>query len=302
MTHATVAVPARLLSRAELAAAGFLARYTGLTREAYATDLRLLFEWCAQHELDALDDVTRAHLELFGRHLEHERGNAVASVLRRLSTVRCFYRCCVIDGTIGRSPAEYLRMPRLFVDDSRRLGLDRIELGALIAAARASTPTDAALITLLALLGLRVSEACAVRIEDYAATERGHRVLTLVGKGGKPATMPLPVPVARTLDACAGDRAGRLLLRRDGTPMTRKSAALVVARLAKRAGIGKHVTPHVLRHAYVTACLDAGVPLRDVQIAARHSDPRMTMRYDRARNNFDRHANYIVAGFIAGAA
>jgi hypothetical protein len=46
---------------------------------------------------------------------------------------------------------------------------------------------------------------------------------------------------------------------------------------------------------------DAGVPLRDVQIAARHADPRTTTRYDRARHNLDRHASYVVTAFIAGA-
>ena len=51
-----------------------------------------------------------------------------------------------------------------------------------------------------------------------------------------------------------------------------------------------------------SASFDAGVPLRDVQIAARHADPRTTTRYDRARNNLDRHASYIVAAFIAGGA
>ncbi len=71
--------------------------------------------------------------------------------------------------------------------------------------------------------------------------------------------------------------------------------------LAKRAGIKKRLSPHSLRHAFVTACLDAGVPLRDVQIAARHSDPWMTTRYDRARGDLDRHANYIVVGFIEGS-
>lgn len=156
---------------------------------------------------------------------------------------------------------------------------------------------------MLGLLGLRVNEACNVRIQDIHGLERGHRTLTLVGKGRKPATMPLPVPVARFLDAAAGDRElGPVLLRVDGSPMNRDSAARVVVRLAKKVGIKKHLTPHSLRHAYITACLDAGVPLRDVQIAARHSDPRMTTRYDRARGNLDRHANYIVAGFIAGAA
>jgi integrase/recombinase XerD len=46
--------------------------------------------------------------------------------------------------------------------------------------------------------------------------------------------------------------------------------------------------------------LDAGVPLRDVQIAARHADPRTTTIYDRRRENFDRHAAYVVVAFVAG--
>jgi integrase len=70
----------------------------------------------------------------------------------------------------------------------------------------------------------------------------------------------------------------------------------------RRAGIAKHVSPHTLRHAFITAALDAGVPLRDVQEAASHADPRTTMRYDRARTSLDRHATYIVAAFVAGAA
>jgi site-specific recombinase XerD len=71
---------------------------------------------------------------------------------------------------------------------------------------------------------------------------------------------------------------------------------------ARRAGIAKTVTPHTLRHAFITAALDAGVPLRDVQEAASHADPRTTMRYDRARGSLDRHAIYIVAAYVAGAA
>jgi integrase len=69
----------------------------------------------------------------------------------------------------------------------------------------------------------------------------------------------------------------------------------------KHAGIDKRISPHSLRHSFITAALDAGVPLRDVQEAASHADPRTTMRYDRARGNLDRHATYIVSTFIAGA-
>ncbi|MFQ6271139.1 tyrosine-type recombinase/integrase [Kutzneria viridogrisea] len=57
--------------------------------------------------------------------------------------------------------------------------------------------------------------------------------------------------------------------------------------------------PHMLRHTFVATMLDAGVDLRDVQIAARHADPRTTMRYDRARKNLDRHPNYVLAAYMA---
>ena len=79
-------------------------------------------------------------------------------------------------------------------------------------------------------------------------------------------------------------------------------AGRIVRKVARRAGIGTAVTPHTLRHAFITAALDAGVPLRDVQEAASHADPRTTMRYDRARGSLDRHATYIVSAYVAGAA
>jgi len=64
---------------------------------------------------------------------------------------------------------------------------------------------------------------------------------------------------------------------------------------SRRAGIQQH-------RAFITVALEAGVPLRDVQEAASHADPRTTMRYDRARTSLDRHATYIVAAYVAGAA
>jgi integrase/recombinase XerD len=75
-----------------------------------------------------------------------------------------------------------------------------------------------------------------------------------------------------------------------------------VRKAALRARIGKAVTPRTLCHAFITTALDARVPLRDVRKAASHADPRTTMRYDRARGSLDRHATYIVAAYVAGAA
>ncbi len=71
----------------------------------------------------------------------------------------------------------------------------------------------------------------------------------------------------------------------------------MVKGLARPAGISKRISRHSLRHSFITAALDTGVPLRDVQEAASHADPRTTMRYDLGRGSLDRHATYIVATF-----
>jgi site-specific recombinase XerD len=283
-----------------IAAAGFLARYSGSTRLAYTSDLNGWFAWCRERGL-AVFEVQRAHLELWAREMEEHRGLARATIGRRLCTVAGMYRFAVIDGRIDRSPADYVRRPKTS-SESTTLGLDRMELGAFIAQAAAAGPVDHAVACLLGLLGLRVGEACAINIEDLDFA-RGHRTVTVLGKGHKLAVIPLPPRVGRAIDQAANERrGGPLLLMRSGRRLDRHGATRIVRRLAKRAGIAKHISPHSLRHSFITAALDAGVPLRDVQIAARHADPRTTTRYDRARENLDRHASYIVTAFIAGAA
>lgn len=303
MPHATGTLAVPTTNHAHLYAAQFLARYTGPSRDLYGLRLRLFYDWCDAQGLDPITDITRPLLELYGRHLEENRGNAPSTVAGTFSTLKMFYRLLAVDQVIPASPAEYVRVPKVFHDDVKAVGLSRLELGSFIATARTISPDHAALAVLLGLLGLRVSEACNVQVDDFTTYERGHRVLHVIGKGRKPATMPLPPTVFRELDTCAEGREGQLLRRRDGlTPIDRFAAARMTVAIGKRAGIKKHVHPHVLRHSYITAALDAGVPLRDVQIAARHSDPRITTRYDRARHNLDRHANHTVAAFIAGGA
>jgi integrase/recombinase XerD len=282
-----------------LALAGFLAGYSGLTRDAYTLDLRQFVAWCAEHHV-VLFGARRADIECFARDLE-AAGRARATIARRLGTVTGFYRYAVEEGLIERSPAVHVRKPRLDYE-SHAVGLDRNEVGGLLVAAGLSGATEHALVSLLCLNGLRVSEAVGADIERLGL-ERGHRTLTITRKGGKVVTVPLAPRTARALDLVVGERCeGPILLGRDGNRLDRHAAARIVARLAGRAGIAKRVGPHTLRHAFITAALDAGVPLRDVQEAASHADPRTTMRYDRARVSLDRHATYIVAAFLAGAA
>ncbi len=162
---------------------------------------------------------------------------------------------------------------------------------------RPGPPAGHALISLPALNGLRVPEATGADIE-HLALERGHR--TLGRQGGHHPARAANRP---------GDRPGRRRAhRRAGVPGRGRPPAgparrrRIVRNTARRAGTGKAATPQTLRHAFITAALDAGVPLRDVQQAASHAGPRTTIRCDRARGSLDRHATYIVAAHVAGAA
>ena len=278
----------------QLAAAAFLARYGGRTLEAYRFDLRCFFQWVTDHGLDALA-ATRAHIELYRSSME-QRGLAAATIDRRLSTVCGYFRFAHIDGRIAANPAQYVRRPK--VQSPERHGMDRGELGRFLFTAEHYDHTHAALAVLLGLNGLRVTEACATNIEDLGL-ERGHRTLRITGKGNKPAMIPLVPRTARTIDLAVGERhEGPILVRRDGQRLDRRTAHRWVRSIGKRAGLGA-VHPHMLRAAFIMAALDAGVPLRDVQLAARHADPRTTTVYDHRRQNFDRHAAYVVVAFVA---
>jgi integrase/recombinase XerD len=282
-----------------LALGGFLAGYSGLTRDAYELDLRQFVAWCDDHHLD-LFEVRRADIEAFARELER-RGRARATVARRLCTVTSFYRYAEEEQLLAHSPAVHVRRPRIDYE-SHATGLDRNEVGALLVAAGLGDAAEHALVSLLVLNGLRVSEATGADI-DKLRVERGHRTLTILRKGGKIVTIPLAPRTARAIDLALGERLeGPIFTGTDGRRLDRHAAGRIVRRVARRAGINKPVGPHTLRHAFITAALDAGVPLRDVQEAASHADPRTTMRYDRARVSLDRHATYIVAAFLAGAA
>ena len=289
------------MTPAQLAAVSFLARYSGQTHTLYAYQLRRWFAWCETNGLDPLVGIQRAHVELFIRGLG-EAGLRDSSVCTMMHGIRGFFRFAHIDGLIIADPAVYARLPKVHSDESRTQGLDRLELIRFLQVAQTITVHHGALAFLLGINALRASEAAAVRIEDYAETLRGHRVLHLVGKGSKPATMPITVPVLRVLEACRGERAeGPLILRPlSGKPIDRRDCYRMVLRIAKAAGIPRHISPHSLRHAAITNALDAGVPLRDAQILARHPDPRTTEHYDRARGNLDRHGVHVLTAYVAG--
>jgi integrase/recombinase XerD len=285
--------------RLHVAVAAYLARYKDLSRKHAATDLRAFISWCQERGLQPLM-AQRPHIELYVRWMQEQARYRPSTVSRRLSIVIGFFRTCVIDGVLEHSPADYVRRPHV-PPESPTLGLTHLQFEAMLSAARDSNnPNDFALVAMLGLLGLRIFEATGANVQDLGESH-GHRVLKVCGKGTKVVLVPLPPAVARAIDRAVGEReTGPILRSRTGHRMDRHCATRRLRDLAEQGRVTTaRMHPHMLRHTFVTTMLDAGVDLRDVQIAARHADPRTTMRYDRARNNLDRHPNYILAAYMA---
>jgi site-specific recombinase XerD len=116
------------------------------------------------------------------------RGRARATITRRLCTIAGFYRYAVEQELLDHFPAVHVRRPQLDYE-SHAVGLDRNEVGALLVAAGLGPVTEHALISLLAINGLQVSEATGANTEALGI-ERGHRMLVIIRKGGEVVTIP----------------------------------------------------------------------------------------------------------------
>jgi len=149
-------------------------------------------------------------------------------------------------------------------------------------------------------MATRIFEATGTDITDLGE-EHGHRVLRFVGKGTRVVLVPLPPAVGRAVDKAIDNRTSRPHPaehpRRPNRPARRHPPAAPPRRhrrCATAPDAPAHAAAH-LRHHHARRRRR----LRDVQIAARHADPRTAMRYDRARKNLDRHPNYILAAYMA---
>jgi site-specific recombinase XerD len=232
--------------------AAHLARYTGLSRRHIEGDLRMFLDWCNETELDPLT-ARRMHVELYLRYLQETRALKTSTVARRLSVVAGFYRTCVIDAVLEHSPAAHVRRPPV-PPESPTLGLSHLQFEALLSAARESSNRyDFALVAMLGLLGLRVSETTGTNIADLGE-EHGHRILRVFGKGNKVVLVPLPPAVARAIDRAVGRReAGPILLNRHGVRMDRHATTRRLKTLATATGMRMPpIHPHMLRHTFVT--------------------------------------------------
>ena len=261
------------------------------TVQAYRRDLLRYQEYLGSREIGSLAEVTRVDVEEFRRHLDHI-GLAPASVTRCVVAVRNLHRFAVGSGqlqadvTAGMSPGT--RSRRL----PKALSMDQVE--SLLAAPDTSTVEglrDAALLELLYGTGARVSEVCALDVDDIRPVlDDPDLGLRLIGKGDKERIVPLGSYAAKAVDAWLirgrpawaeiGNGEHALLLNTRGRRLSRQSAWAVIRRAGEAAGLDvEHLSPHSLRHSYATHLLDGGADVRVVQELLGHSSVTTTQIY-----------------------
>lgn len=287
-----------------------VANDSGHTASAYRTDIAGFFEWVDAAGLDvfsllpAVLDQYRKHLqtgEHTGRYV-NQRKLKPATVARKLTAVSSFYKYGQRQGTglVRWNPVEHIRRPKP-PRTSTTLGLDQVELSALLDVARRRGPREYALVMLLAGTGLRISEVCNADTGDLVR-ESGRWYLRVVRKGGEEGLVGVADPCARAVRRYMRGRRGPLFQGNDGERMTRRQAAHWIQAMANDA-LGKpgqpghkRITPHSLRHTIATTLLDQGISISDVQALLGHTTIATTARYDRARRE---RSNPAVAAMAA---
>lgn len=261
------------------------------TIEAYRRDLEDASEFLNANRTSLVDAGER-DLSAFVRDL-HERGMSAATVSRRLSALRRFFRFQLGDNERQDNPTSRLDGPTFRRDPPDVLS--REEVSQLIAAAEGTEPSDLRTMCLIELLygaGLRASECCDLPLSSLPAPTT--TVLIVRGKGDKERITPLGKPALLALKNYMAIRetffpktairttAMRYVFpsRGAGGRLTRRRLGQILEDLAVKAGIAsERVTPHALRHAFATHLLSGGADLRAVQLLLGHADISTTQIY-----------------------
>lgn len=254
------------------------------TLKAYRADLLALNQRLEGRKVD-LVRVTRADL------LEYiswrvDGGAKPRSTARQLSSFRRFFRYLLREGVIAEDPTTQIAMPKIGRTLPQSLTEEEVE--ALLAAPVVSDPLghrDRAMLELLYATGVRVSELINLKLSQVNLNQG---VLRIIGKGDRERLIPLGDEAQDWVKKFIDGPRVKILLKRQteylfptgrGDRMTRQAFWHIIKRYAKKAGIGKKLSPHTVRHAFATHLLNNGADLRVVQLLLGHSDVSTTQIY-----------------------
>ncbi len=254
------------------------------TLGAYRADLMALTQRLEHNKVELVRATRADILEYISWRVDG--GAKPRSTARQLSSFRRFYRYLLREGMISEDPTANIAMPK--IGRSLPQSLTEEEVDSLLAAPNVSDPLghrDRAMLEVLYATGVRVSELINLKLSQINLNQG---VLRIVGKGDRERLIPLGDEAQDWIsEFTAGPRVEILLERqtdylfptRRGDRMTRQAFWHIIKRYAKKAGIGKKLSPHTVRHAFATHLLNNGADLRVVQLLLGHSDVSTTQIY-----------------------
>lgn len=254
------------------------------TLNSYRADLTAYSNWCSTKQHTDMLAVTNADIQQY-LALRFPLAKA-RSIGRLVASLRRFYRYALREQLIKEDPTLHLESPKL--PRSLPKSLNEQEVEDLLKAPDVSQSLglrDRAMLELLYASGLRVSELVGVTVAEVS-TQDG--IVRVTGKGSKTRLVPMGAEAADWIDRYMRFARPELLQKRlcealfvtnRAEGMTRQAFWHIIKRYAALAGITKHISPHVLRHAFATHLLNHGADLRVVQMLLGHSDISTTQIY-----------------------
>lgn len=279
------------------------------TYKLYWFSLDQFILWCQANHIDVLGAV-RGQVEPYLRELEvggYEKAGiwkpySESTISIRWGVVRSFYAYATSERLITWDPCVKIKPPKVDLAKQKCTFLPPTEFATLLKKAAAGKPMESALLALIGLRGLRISEACGLDISNLTESQ-GYRVIDYIGKGGVAHQHVLPVPAMVAINrAIDGRQVGPILLNNRGNRMTRSNATYMLRCLARAAGVDDDISPHSMRRSLITAALIMGEDIYDVQRMVGHAQPTTTQRYDRLKNDLNRDKVHNVSGFLTALA
>jgi tyrosine recombinase XerC len=268
------------------------------TVRSYSRDLIQFIEWLEAEKLVRQNfGPERVTYLMIRRYLGYlsQQNYERRSILRKLSSLKAFFKWLEREGAITSNPALAVLAPKSHRDLPDVLELGEVEK--MLALPDLSTPfgmRDRALLETLYATGMRVSECAELKLGEM--DWRAGEVRVAGGKGAKDRVVLLGRHALTALKTYADDARPMLLQRRKnqltaipdrlwinsrGTGLSSHAVYMLVVGYARSAGIDKNVTPHTLRHSFATHMLEGGADLRVVQELLGHKSLSSTQIYTR---------------------
>jgi len=255
------------------------------TLEAYQRDLKHYLSFIVDKDIISLSNISQMHIREYIRSL-NEKGLAASSIARIFSSIRSYHKFLSAENYVSENPTLILTSPKA----PKKLPhvLMEEEISAIINAVVETfqyAKRDKAIIEMLYSCGLRVSELCALSLNNLYLNDD---MIRIMGKGSKERLLPVGGRAKIFLnDYLIHCRPGiqkdkgssSVFLSRNGNPLTRAMINNILRKWSQVAGITKSVSPHTLRHSFATHLLEGGADLRFVQALLGHSDISTTQIY-----------------------